>query len=1179
MTLTQGDIAITAYNADGNDDFAWVTLVDIPANTLINFTDSSWQDNGFRTTEHLDSGGPLTWTHTETVTAGTVIRWNGSTANTWSLGTGSGSALALAVGGDQIFILTGTVASPIFIYGAHFASATNWLTSGSNSTNTSNIPPGISVEAGTAFYAGNFDNGYYSGSTTGIKAELLAALANTANWTRTDTGPINQSNWVSNFTVEDTASPGLDLKTSNGSTEITEGSQTDTYTLVLNTQPTDNVTVTIDTDSQSTTTPASLVFTPLNWNIPQEVTVIAVDDGVLEGTHSTTISHTVTSNDVTYNGLNIANIVATITDNDEVVVITKIHEIQGTGESGNFLGSFRTIEGIVIGDFQVASGVQNLRGFYIQEEDTDIDGNALTSEGIFIFDDNFGVDVKVGDQVRITGEVREFTSSGSSLTQLGNLTNVTVLSENNLLPSASTLSFPLMSVDDLEAFEGMRVNIPQTLTVTEHFQLGRFGQIVLSADGNSNQPGTDGRLEQYTQFNAPSVTGYSSYLEEIAKVRIILDDGQTIQNPDPIIHGGGGVPLSANNTLRGGNTVSGLSGILDERFGEYRIQPVNPVNFISSNLRPETAPDVAGRLKVASFNVLNYFNGDGLGGGFPTARGAESLVEFNRQRDKIVAAVLGIDADVLGLIELENDGYGSNSAVQDLVNNLNAVAGAGTYAVNDPGFAQIGTDEIAVGSIYKPGKVTPVGVAATIPDGFGQGAFDNNNRKPLAQTFQENSTGEEFTVVINHFKSKGSSAGGPGDADIGDGQGLSNGTRTRAAQDLATWLATNPTGTTDPDYLIMGDINAYPQEDPITALKTAGYQNLISNSNYSYVFNGQWGSLDYALANASLAKQVTGASKWHINADEPNVFDYNTNFKSANHITSLYSPNAFRSSDHDPVIVGLNLTNQKPTDILILDISPYDPQQDLNGQFTISDDQTQLDLLGNTWKKLDINNYTITKDTILEFEFQSTRGGEIHAIGFDTDNVVNSPQTTFQLSGTQNWGIGDFNNYTIGQGWKSYTITVGDYFTGDFNYLTFANDHDVLNPDARSEFRNLKIYENTNSVAVNINNQTNNYLFSSYDPKQDLNGQFTISQDKTQLDLLGNTWKKLDINNYTITKDTILEFEFQSTRGGEIHAIGFDTDNVNSAQTTFKLSGTQNWGLGDFNNYTIGQGWKSYTIT
>ncbi|MDH6065829.1 Calx-beta domain-containing protein, partial [Umezakia ovalisporum] len=140
-------------------------------------------------------------------------------------------------------------------------------------------------------------------------------------------------------------------------------------------------------------------------------------------------------------------------------------------------------------------------------------------------------------------------------------------------------------------------------------------------------------------------------------------------------------------------------------------------------------------------------------------------------------------------------------------------------------------------------------------------------------------------------------------------------------------------------------------------------------------------------------------------------------------------------------------------------ISSYDPQQDLNGQFTISDDQTQLNLLGNTWKKLDINNYTITKDTILEFEFQSTRGGEIYAIGFDTDNVVISPQTTFQLNATQNWGLGDFNNYTIGQGWKTHTITVGDYFRGDFNYLTFANDHDVLNPNGNGFFRNIQLYE------------------------------------------------------------------------------------------------------------------------
>ncbi|MBE9049522.1 ExeM/NucH family extracellular endonuclease [Nostocales cyanobacterium LEGE 11386] len=726
-------------------------------------------------------------------------------------------------------------------------------------------------------------------------------------WTDIDNPGSDHGLAIDDLQVSTTALPGITLIESGGSTNVTEGGETDTYTLVLNTQPTANVSINIFPDDQTTTTPTTVVFTPDNWDVPQTVTVIAIDDDVVEGTHSSTISHTVTSSDVTYDALNIPSIIATITDNNVITEITKIHEIQGSGAIANFLGSFKTIEGIVVGDFQAAGGVQNLRGFYVQEEDADADDNPLTSEGIFVFDDNFGVDVKVGDKVLITGEVSEFASGGSSLTQLRNLTNVTLVSENNPLPAATVLTFPLVDINDLEAVEGMRVVIPQTLTVTEHFQLGRFGQVVLSSDGDTNQPGTDGRLEQYTQFNAPSISGNTAYQAEIAKRRIILDDGQGIQNPDPIIHGRSGEPLSAENTLRGGDTVIGLSGILDARFGDYRIQPVDPANFIPANPRPEIAPDVGGTLKVASFNVLNYFNGDGLGGGFPTPRGADNLFEFNRQRDKIIQAILGIDADVLGLIEIENDGYGPNSAIQDLVNGLNAVAGAGTYALIDPGLPQLGTDAIAVGFIYKPGNVTPVGIAATVPDGFGQGAFDDDNRKPLAQTFQENSSGEEFTAVVNHFKSKGSSSGNEGDADIGDGQGLSNGTRTRASQDLAAWLATNPTGINDPDYLIMGDINAYAQEDPIRALEIAGYQNQIANSSYSFVFNGQWGSLDHVLANGSLAAQVTGAAKWHINADEPNVLDYNINFKSPGQVESLFSPDAFRSSDHDPVIIGLNL--------------------------------------------------------------------------------------------------------------------------------------------------------------------------------------------------------------------------------------------------------------------------------
>jgi predicted extracellular nuclease len=703
---------------------------------------------------------------------------------------------------------------------------------------------------------------------------------------------------------------GVTITESGGSTNITEGGATDTYTIVLNSQPTANVTIAINPDSQSTTSATTLTFTAANWDVAQTVTVSAVDDPVTEGTHSSTISHTATSSDANYNNVAIASVTATIADNDVAVSITKIHEIQGSGATFNpaFAGN-RTIEGVVVAAF---SGSSQLNGFYVQEENTDADSDSTTSEAIFVFDPTGLFSGNVGDQVRVSGTVGEFTTSSggvnSSLTQLSSVTSVVNLGASTL-PTVTNIKLPVTSVTDLERYEGMLVNVSAAtgnLTVTEHFQLGRFGQVVLSATDASNQPGTDGRLDQYTQFNAPSVSGYSAYLNEIAQRRIILDDGRGTQNPDPIIHARGGIPLSAENTLRGGDTIASINGILDQRFEGYRVQTSTGQNFTPANPRPTTPPNVGGTLQVASFNVLNYFNGNGTGGGFPTPRGADNLTEFNRQRDKIIQAVIGSGADVLGLIEIENDGYGANSAIADLVNGLNAISGAGTYAFINPG-TSLGTDQIAVGIIYKPGQVTPVGAAATTPDGYGQGAFDLTGRKPLAQTFRQNSNQENFTLVVNHFKSKGSSSGGVGDADAGDGQGLSNGTRTRAAQDLATWLATKPTGTNDPDYLVVGDLNAYAKEDPITTLASAGYNNQFSYDSYSYVFDGQWGTLDYALANGSLGAQVTGGAKWHINADEPNVLDYNTEFKSAGQQDSLYNADAFRSSDHDPVLVGLNL--------------------------------------------------------------------------------------------------------------------------------------------------------------------------------------------------------------------------------------------------------------------------------
>jgi hypothetical protein len=232
--------------------------------------------------------------------------------------------------------------------------------------------------------------------------------------------------------------------------------------------------------------------------------------------------------------------------------------------------------------------------------------------------------------------------------------------------------------------------------------------------------------------------------------------------------------------------------------------------------------------------------------------------------------------------------------------------GAGTYAYIATG--SIGTDAIKVGLLYKPATVTPYGAYAILDSSVDPTFLDTKNRPVLAQTFAD-SDGALLTVAVNHLKSKGSACDDVGDPIDPLGQGNCNGVRTAAAQALAAWLATDPTGSGDSDALIIGDLNSYDHEDPITALLAAGYTDLVriyqGEVAYTYVFDAQLGYLDYALANLSMLPQVTGLSTWHINADEPDLIDYDTSFKLPAQ-DAIYEPNAYRSSDHDPVLVGLS---------------------------------------------------------------------------------------------------------------------------------------------------------------------------------------------------------------------------------------------------------------------------------
>ena len=613
--------------------------------------------------------------------------------------------------------------------------------------------------------------------------------------------------------------------------------------------------------------------------------------------------------------------------------VTLIHDLQGAGETSPLEGRTVTVEGVVVGDFQDDDGDpfgSDLGGFYVQEEDADADADPETSEGVFVYAPG-AADVAAGDLVSLTGVVTEF----KGLTEVTDLTRLSVLGTQPL-PTPTEITLPLASADGMERFEGMVVVFPQPLVISEYFNFDRYGEIVLSWP----VPADQSRPYQPTSYLDPDtqMTAVDAAEETIELSRITLDDGRNTQNPDPARHPNGQV-FDLDNRFRGGDTVQGVTGVLTYSFGKYRVQPTAGADYARTNPRPAAPEDVGGTLKVASFNVLNYFNGDGAGGGFPTSRGADDLAEFMRQEAKIVSAIVGTGADIVGLVEIENDPEGETSALDDLTEALNKVAGTGAYAYVETGAD--GSDEIKVAFVYKPDVVVAIGAAAVLEDD----SFTNprnldtpKNRPALAQTFAEKATGGVLTVVVNHFKSKGS---GCGAGDDSPEQGSCNLTRTLAAGRLADWLAGDPTGSGDPDLLVIGDLNAYDQEDPVQALETAGFTDLIlafqGEFAYSHVFDGQFGYLDYALVNTALLPQVTGATEWHINADEPDLLDYDTTFKKEAQ-DALFAADPYRSSDHDPVVVGhaLNADPQVLVDALTKEVAILRAAGTLNGDQTLA---------------------------------------------------------------------------------------------------------------------------------------------------------------------------------------------------------------------------------------------------
>ncbi|GAA1492835.1 ExeM/NucH family extracellular endonuclease [Curtobacterium herbarum] len=607
-------------------------------------------------------------------------------------------------------------------------------------------------------------------------------------------------------------------------------------------------------------------------------------------------------------------------------VAATIPEIQGTTDTSPLAGSTVTTSGVVTAVY--ATG--GLNGYTIQTPGTGGETTLATrtaSDGLYVYSAATAGLVTIGDHVQVTGAVSEF--KGLTELTVADTAGLTELTTPAAAPVPAAVAFPRTDAER-EALESMLVAPQGDYTVADNYTTNQYGVVTLATG--------PGRLLQPTEVARPGSAEAAAVVADNAARAVTLDDGastnflprdgqdQSARSiPVPWLTNAGPVTVGATTTFT-------EPVVLDYRNDVWTFQPTAPITGATpkadlpatfSDVRTTAPAAVGGDLKLAGFNVLNYFptTGDQLTGctyytdrtGDPItvnsgcdARGAAEPEDLARQQVKIVKAINGLGADVVSLEEIENSaafGQDRDAAVATLVDALNAATGSDTWAyVPSPTKLAADEDVIRLALIYKKARVAPTAESTILTDS------DVFQRQPVADAFRPvgGTADDDFLVIANHFKSKGSGTGE--NADQGDGQGASNADRVRQARALTTFsTAMQAQYGTDKTFLI-GDFNAYSEEDPMVVLRDAGYTDLASardRSEYSYVFSGLSGSLDHVLASPAALASVTGVDIWNINSTESVGLEYsryNVN------VSDLYSADVYRASDHDPILVGFDLT-------------------------------------------------------------------------------------------------------------------------------------------------------------------------------------------------------------------------------------------------------------------------------
>jgi len=512
----------------------------------------------------------------------------------------------------------------------------------------------------------------------------------------------------------------------------------------------------------------------------------------------------------------------------------------------------------------IVTRIEPGRGVYLEDPGSP----GLASRALFVADNVLSDIAEPGQQLRVSGRVEELGSGRDTLTSLVEPVEHVLCADAAELP-VTRVQLPL-DAREREALEGMRLAFGAPLSLSDHYDMF-LGEWTLSSGSPLRLP---------TEDAAPGDPARAlAQLNRERAIRIVL--------PGPDFP-----------ALAVGASVRHVVGVLGQHDNDQRLLLEATPRTASSDF-PDINPPASGSLRMISLNLLNFFNGDGRGGGFPTARGAVNPDDFRSQQERTAAAITRLQPHLMAVQELENDGFGPDSAAQSLLDVLNGT-GSSDWAFINPGVEKVGGDIITVALFYRQQLLEPLGPAAMLNGP----AFDGLSRVPVAQLFRERLSGESFLVAVNHLKSKGRCPSDGPDADQGDGQGCWNPARVRAVNALLPWLDELAKRFSTRQILILGDMNAWRREDPIAAYRKGGYVELVEELSglpqHSFLYFGQRGTLDYALASPELASRAHQAVIWHINADWPRNM-------------SLPQP-WLRMSDHDPVVLDFVFSHAVTSD-------------------------------------------------------------------------------------------------------------------------------------------------------------------------------------------------------------------------------------------------------------------------